>query len=326
MTGAAYGHAEWRASDAFTLVAGLRYSYEKKDFVSLSEWIYNDGRTPRRTVVNFGSSPADAAFIDDSVTFKSFSGKLGVNITPTDNLLIYGSVSRGFKSGGYDGDFAFTREQLEPFKEETLTAYEVGWKSTLLDRRLYLNGSVFLYDFRNPQVRVAQVDPVTQLPFNQLNNLARARVIGAEIEVTLRPVRGLDLRAGLALNDSKIKDASQPVFDGNELPLSAKLSATASARYQWSLSQRLGMFVQADTKHNGSFYLNAENTTYLKQDPYTLVNARIGLTQGEAWELSAWARNLTKETFAVQAFALFGAYPVAYSAPRTFGGTFRYSW
>jgi len=281
---------------------------------------------PARALVNFGSSPADAALIDSDVSFDSFSGKIGVNYFVVPDVLLYASLSRGFKSGGFDGDFAFTREQLEPFKEETLTAYELGWKATLAHNTVFFNGAVFYYDFRDPQVRVAQVDPVTHLPFNQLNNLDKARVLGGEIELSWRPVRGLDLQASLALNDSKIEDASRPAFDGNRLPLGAQVSATLSARYRWPVSDSLDVALQVDGKHNGSFFLNPENTTYLEQDPYTLLNARLSVYAAERWELALWGRNLTDETFAVQSFALFGAYPVGYSPPRTYGVSLRLSW
>jgi iron complex outermembrane receptor protein len=202
----------------------------------------------------------------------------------------------------------------------------LGVKSTLIDRRLFLNGSVYYYDFSKPQVRVAQVDPVTGLPFNQLNNLAKARVYGAEIDATLRPMRGLDIRAGLALIDTKINDPAQPFFDGNDLPLAAKLSANLLARYEFALSDGLDMAAQVDGKYNGSFFLNAENTSYLKERPYTLINARLSVLGGDRWEFALWARNLTKETFAVQSFALFGAYSVAYSPPRTYGASLRFNW
>ncbi len=277
-------------------------------------------------MVNFGSTPADAALINERVAFRSVSGKIGLNYKPSRALLIYANVSRGSKSGGFDGDFAFTRAQLAPFKDEKLTAYELGWKATLFDRRLFFNGSVFYYDFKDPQVRVAQVDPVTHLPFNQLRNIAAARVYGAELDADWRPAQGLDFKAGLSLNDSKIKDPAQSVFDGNRLPLASPVSATLSARYQWSLAGDLRLSALVDGKYNGPFYLNPENTSYLRQHSYTLVNARLALASGDRWEIAAWGKNLTKETYAVQAFALFGAYPVAYSPPRTYGISLRYAW
>lgn len=326
LSAAAFGHAEWQMTDTLTLILGARYTYERKDFHSRSEWLYTDGLTPQRVLVNFGSTPADAAIIDDRDTFSSFSGKIGLNYKPSDALLLFGSVSRGFKSGGFDGDFAFTRAQLEPFKEETLTAYELGWKATLLGRKLYLNGSVYHYDFRDPQVRVAQVDPVTKLPFNQLNNLAKARVIGGELDLNWRPMRGVSLRGGLSVNDSKINDPAQPVFDGNQLPLASPFSATFAARYETEVGRGLALSGMLDGKYSDRFYLNPENTDYLRQDAMLLLNARFALSSEQGWEVAFWVRNLTQQTYAVQAFALFGAYPVAYSPPRTYGLSARFAW
>lgn len=323
---AAYAHAEWKASDRLTVIAGVRYSYEDKAFRSRSEWIYTDGGTPGRAIVNFGATAADAAVVDDSAIYKSFSGKVGLNYKPSDEVLIFTSISRGFKSGGFDGDFAFTRQQLQPFDEEKLTAYEVGVKTTLLDRRLFLNASAYHYDFRQPQVRVAQVDTVTGLPFNQLRNLAKARVNGLEVDATLRPFRGFDLRGGVAWIDTRIDDPAQPVFDSNDLPLAAKFSANLLARYQFAIGDGWDMAIQIDGKHSGAYFLNAENTPYLREKPHTLVNARVGLIAERGWDLALWARNITRESFAVQSFALFGAYSVAYNPPRTYGATLRFDW
>jgi iron complex outermembrane receptor protein len=326
LSAAAFGHAEWRMDERLTLILGLRYTYERKDFFSQSEWLYNDGRAPQRVLVNFGSTAADAARIDDRDTFSALSGKIGLNFKLSDSLLVFGSVSRGFKSGGFDGDFAFTRAQLEPFSEETLTAYELGWKATLLDRRLYLNGSAYYYDFQDPQVRVAQVDPVTRLPFNQLNNLASARVIGGELDISWRPARGASLRGGLSINDSRISDPAQPVFDGNQLPLASPVSATFAARYETAIGGGWSIAGLVDGKYSDPFYLNPENTGYLRQDAMVLLNARLTLASEHGWEVALWGRNLTRQTYAVQAFALFGAYPVAYSPPRTYGLSARFDW
>ena len=79
--------------------------------------------------------------------FSSFSGKLGINYRPTSDLLAYASVSRGFKSGGFNGALVFSEPELEPFRPEKLTAYEAGLKLTLGDGRMTANGAIFYYDY-----------------------------------------------------------------------------------------------------------------------------------------------------------------------------------
>ncbi len=323
---AAYGHAEWRFAPTLTLVAGLRYTSEKKDFASISEWVYADGLQPDTVLVNFGSTLADAAFVDTSKSFRNLSGKLGLNWQAADNLLVYGSYSRGYKSGGFDGEFAFIRSQLDPYDEEILSAYELGWKSTLADGRLRLNGAAYYYDFRKPQLVSQQNDPVTGAPFNRLVNVRKAGIYGADLEADWRIAEGLEARFGLNLSRSEIEDSSKPQFDGGELPLTARRSASFLLRYERPLTDDVSMTLQVDGKYTSPYFLNPDNTPFLKQDDQTLVNARATLFNTRGWEASLWVKNLTKETYQVQSYALFGAYVVTYNPPRTYGAALRYAW
>lgn len=322
---AAYGQAEYSVSDAVKITAGLRYTWEKRDFFSINTVTDANGVT---TIINFGSRPEDAAIINDSLSKGNFSGRLGIDIFPMDDVLLYANVSRGYKSGGYDGDFSFTRQQLDPYRPEKLTAYEAGFKTKLADGMVKFNGAAFYYDYKEPQVRVQRVSDIG-LPYNQLINLAGSELYGLELDLAVAPAEGLNLQATATLLDSKIKEPSTDpalaLFNGNDFAFAAHKSFTVMARYERPVSENWTAAVQLDGKYNGPYHLNAENLGYLKQDSYFLANARLTIAQvDKGLEFSVWGRNLLDETFSLGSYALFGAFPVYYNTPRTYGVTLGY--
>jgi iron complex outermembrane recepter protein len=324
---AAYGQVEYNLTEQLRLTGGLRYSWEKRDFFSKSTLTGTDGIT---RVANFGSGPQDDAIIDDSFSQGKFSGRIGLDFKPNDDVLIYANASRGYKSGGYDGDFAFIREQLEAYDAETLTAYEIGFKTTLADGIVRFNGAAFYYDYKKPQIRAQRFSSIG-LPYNKIINLDGADLYGAEIDLTISPTKGLDLQATVALLDSKIKeDSTNPsdaLFNGNDFALAAKTSFTLMARYETDISENWTAALQLDGKYNGPYQLNAENVPYLKQSSYVLANARFTVAQiDKGLEISLWGKNLLNESFSLGSYALFGAFPIYYNNPRTYGMTLGYKW
>jgi iron complex outermembrane receptor protein len=86
-----------------------------------------------------------------SKTEQNLSWKGALNYKPTPDTLVYGSASRGFKAGGYQTGYAVAATQFAPYKQEELTAYEIGAKSSLLDRTLDISSAIFYYDYINKQ-------------------------------------------------------------------------------------------------------------------------------------------------------------------------------
>lgn len=324
---AVYGQAEYFLTDKFRVTLGARFTYEDRDFYSINTFTDEFGN---ESVANFGLTPEDAAIIDDSVTNKKVSGRIGLDYFVSEDVLLYASYSRGFKSGGYDGDFSFTRQQLDPYSEEILTSYEFGWKSTLADGLIRFNGAAFYYDYSDPQVRVQRISGAG-LPFNQLINLNSADVYGVEADILFAPFDGLDIAGSYTYLDTQLNesdpDPALALFDGNELPLAANHSFTALVRYERPVSDRLSASIQVDGKYNGEYELNAENLPWLAQDSYFLLNTRLSVFETDGgWDLAVWGQNLLDETFSVGSYSLFGAFPVFYNTPRTYGVSLRYNW
>ena len=143
------------------------------------------------------------------------SGKVGIDFTGIDDTLIYASASKGFKSGGFQGQLTFSPPALGGFEEENLYAYEIGFKSRFLDRRVQLNGAAFLYDFEDLQF----YGPLFDSPFGPLfgiDNAGNAEVKGAELEQVWLVAAGLDIHVGLGLLDTELTSSFLPGVAGGQ--------------------------------------------------------------------------------------------------------------
>src|SRR3546814_13203378 len=128
---------------------------------------------------------------------------LGVNYKATPMLLPYANVSKGYKSGSFPGVSAGTFAQYAAVTQESLVDYEAGFKTTLFDRKVTLNGGVFYYDYKNKQLRAKSVDPF----FNTLDglvNVPKSRVKGAELALSARVVEGLTVSAATTYINAKV--------------------------------------------------------------------------------------------------------------------------
>jgi iron complex outermembrane receptor protein len=309
---AVFGQADIILNDKWQLTAGIRFSNEAREFSADVSFV--EDFDPPLQFVDF----------NDKLTDENVSGKLVLTYRPTDTAMIYGSVSTGFKSGGFPGVFGLAPEDYTGYKAETLIAYEVGFKSDLADGRAKLNGSAFLYDYSDLQL--FQLFTGAGIPVQRLTNAADAEVIGAELELIAQPVDGLSLLASFAYVDTKLKDFV-PVpgvnLSGNELANAPGLSFNGLARYDWTLETAAGVYVQADVTYQDDMFFDAVNNPVIKEDAYTIWGARVGfISASDRWEIALWSKNLANEdyfTFGLDLSGDFGLYQMIAAAPRTYG-------
>jgi len=317
---AVYADATWHIADKVDLVTGLRFTHERRHYAGGTTFI-----TPSPLV------GVNDTFIDDAISDDNLTGRVGLNVRPRDGLLLFASISRGRKSGGFFSGFTNNDSQLLPYRPETITAYEIGVKSEF-GRVVTLNASGFYYDYKDPQTFVRFIDPVTGLSVQKVGNVDSARVFGADIDLILRPARGLMLSGGLGLLDTHLSSfatAAGTVPAGNRLPNAPATSFSGKARYEFDLSSRLRGAVQGDARYASSVFKEASNDPLIASESYWLLNARVSLADEKSgWEIALWGRNLTKERYVVQGvdLATLGIVNRIYNAPRTYGVevSFRY--
>jgi iron complex outermembrane receptor protein len=211
---AAFANANWHFWDGLTLVAGIRYTWEKKDFHSCAPAVANlpykgtatgCDPNPGDPGYNFFDSATDLA-ADKTNKWTNVSPKVGLTWEATDDLFLYASWTRGFRSGGFNGRCGST-QTCQPFNPETADSYEVGLKWDGLDNRLRVNLTGYWLNYHNQQVGIIRPsagsgggqETVTQ-------NAGSARSRGIELEVNTVPVEGLNLWSSVGFMQAKYTD------------------------------------------------------------------------------------------------------------------------
>lgn len=200
---ALYGEAQYDVSDRWSVLVGLRYTDETKEFRRIQEFFSADSALPPQLGEGLRVTDID---VDDS--WSNFTPKLSADCRLSDNAMLYASVSKGFKSGGFDGrsndEFGAT-----PYDEETLWAYETGIKATLLDQRMQLNGALFFNDYDDLKLSSFTAD--AEGGFQALfTNAGSAEAYGAELELSALLREGLTLDLTAAYLHAEYKEFLGP--------------------------------------------------------------------------------------------------------------------
>jgi iron complex outermembrane receptor protein len=312
---AAFGSVDWRLGDTWTLVTGLRYTEEEVDFTggTFGYDIAGD--------VTFPFFATDNSFSDENASYR-----VALEARPSDEFLGYLSVSSGFKSGGFNGDFNVDDPLIyDPFQSETVTAYELGGKWTLGGGIAQLDGAIFYYDYTDIQTVVPVPSPGIGF---RLGNLDSADISGVDLDLQVLATENLTLRFGLGYVDTKVTD-SRAIYDGAELPNAPEFQGTAGARWEIPIGSTWNIALQADVKYTDSAFRTMPNNPQAFTDSYTLANARVVLHQPAGpWEFAVWARNITDESYFIEAFDVFdplGATGKLAGTPRIWGVSANYS-
>lgn len=319
---ALFGNVDYDLSETLTLVGGLRYTWEQKDYAGADIDLVSLAPGSALTLAPFGTPPITIAFNDETIDDTNWSWKVGLNWTPADDALIYASISQGAKSGGFFSGVATSSGQLEPYQPEELIAYEVGAKQRTASYDI--GASVFFYDYSDVQTFIR--DESGGLPIQRLGNVSEATIYGADITASWRPdlLEGLTLSAALGLLDSELgsfASSAGVVPAGNKLPDAPDLSGTLGADYEFDLAEAWTMRLQAEGRYTGDQFKDSLNDSLIATDSYWTLNARAILDHIDGWSVSLWGRNVTDERYVTQSvnnLPLGYGFRV-YGAPRTYG-------
>ena len=290
---AVFGEAEYGLTDRLKLVLGGRYSTEKRD--GSNDLVFVDFLTP----VLDNVAPFDAK------TFNAFTPKIGLNFQATDDVFLYASASRGFKSGGFNaGSY-----QNTPFDPEKIWAYEAGIKSDLFDRRLRINASAFYYDYTDLQVLDVEGQNTV------LRNAAKSVIKGVEVEGKALLTPEFEIDFGATYLDSAFKDtcladpkyplpAPQPGctgpnqrnLDGFPLPRAPKFKMVLGAQYTADLGDAGRVILRGDYSLQSRQYFNAFKLEEMSQKKFGWLKARVTyVAPSETWKIAAFVDNITDE-------------------------------
>ncbi|MGC1269503.1 MAG: TonB-dependent receptor [Croceibacterium sp.] len=293
-------------TDALSITGGLRYTKDKKDYTYFRS--NPDGTLPNGFncfVVNGPFSEPNcllAGLYDITGSFKGdrWDWRIVADYRFSDEFLAYGSVSTGFKGGGVNPR-PFTADQRLPFRPETLTTYEVGFKADLLDRLVRLNGAAFLNKYED--IVLGKLNcPESSLPTPCLrpDNIGSADVKGFELETSIFPVEGLSIDGSLSVLDFKYTSpTTNGLLTGSAIPGSAvtpytpELSYSFGIQYDYEMTSGDVLSARFDGSYQSKLYTTSENTTWSELPGRFLGNARLSWSSdANDWKLSAEVQNV----------------------------------
>lgn len=321
-----FASSDWTPVDWFTLETGVRYSSDEVTFVGQTQNLdpYSVFGTPPtffplgEVYVGVPISPDAPLQFNESLDDSQVTWKLSGIFTPADQWRVYGTISTGYKAGGFDGSTILTPQEALPIDSETLVAYETGAKYRSNNGMISAEANVFYYDFSDYQSTARLI--VAGADTNVRANVSDATIKGAEFALTLTPIRGLDIRGGAAFISSEIENykGTGDDLDGNDLPFSPDASWNIAIVYATPLSDMYTIRTQLDASGTGEHFQTINNNDLV--DSYAIANARIAL-ETESWEIALWIRNLSDEDYNVGYFPTTGLSPDTFlkGAPRTFG-------
>lgn len=321
---AVFGDATISLTDRLSLEVGMRYTYDKKDAERRIEFFFDPSLVLSEDFPPFLSGvgvPGPA--LQDEKSFDAFTPRIVLSYDATEDIMISGSVSRGFKSGGFPGR-AFTGIAFTPFEPESVWAFEGGVKSSWYDGRLVANIAYFYNRYRNLQVNGFGQDPATGQFVSLFTNAAAARIQGAELDLSARPLEALTINATVGFLDAEYKEFDTLVngvitdVSGRDLVNSPKWNASLGATYQQTLSNGLVVSLHADAAYRGDAAIEITDSPNLSEDSYVILNAFVSIkTEGGHWEFRVGGTNLTDQETRVQGFNIseFSGVETSFFAP-----------
>jgi iron complex outermembrane receptor protein len=322
---AAFAQGNFKLTDSLGLTVGARYSEDQKSRVGYTlscASFFNCGTVPSGTNV---TNNADAEF--SKTTWRA-----GLDYDLSDNTMFYGSVSTGYKAGGFnDGCVTGTApgctqpEELFYYDPEELTAYEIGVKTRLLNDRLSLNVAAFSYDYSNIQLSqlVAECFGPGSNPCNVTTNGGEAEVTGLEIEGSLLATDADRLDLSIAYLDAHFTDfRPNPTtdFSGKSLDRSPELTATLGYQHTFQLNSGGKIVAGLRSRYSDSYTLMVLGTrNFYEQPSYTKSDVTLSYNaSNDSWYLQAFARNI-EDSIVVTTVAVGVRSSVQISDPFTYG-------
>jgi iron complex outermembrane recepter protein len=286
-----FTQADLVITDEITLNFGARYDREKKE-AQISGLFRN------QCSLGIGCASFD---LDDSQTWNAFTPKLGIQISPDENTMMYAFWTKGFRSGGYNMRHTAILIPNAAFDQEELSSVEVGIKSDFADGRVRINASVFHNQFDDMQREINLTDPVTGV-VQLIRNTADTTITGADAEIGWALTEFLFLQANVGYVDGSYDEVQFDLTGDNqidaadrnlEIPRLAPWSYGAQFTYQRPWSQ--GTFtVQGGGYHRDASAYTDNNQGWLRPADMFDANVSLGFMD-DRLVVSAFGKNLKDE-------------------------------
>ncbi|RSY82003.1 TonB-dependent receptor [Sphingomonas koreensis] len=280
---AVFANIDYHLTDALIVTAGGRYTYDKKRIRI----------APINVCTGPGFTGCPSTFSSLEKDWDNFSPKLAARYEFGAGVMAYGSWTKGFRSGQFNGR-ATSTAQLGPVDPEKASSFEVGFKSTFLDRRARLN--LAAYHTKYDALQLTILNGSLQV----LQNAGAATFKGIEAELTLKPVNALELSGSFGYTDA--------AYDRLDGPLAANLTiaeslrkkllkapaytAFGSATYTAQVSADTDVIARASYSWRSSYFVDVLNTPAARQGAHGLLDLSLGIKK-DRYSLTFFGRNIT---------------------------------
>ncbi len=279
---AGFAQFDFNLTDRLTVTGGARWTREKKniDYVTRTDptlfGVFNVGSS------SGGVTTAGIAALGTPTEQieKKWTPRAAVEFQVMDNILLYASATRGFKSGGWNAR-ATSPTGILPFGPEVAWSYESGMKGDFLDNRLRVNANIFYSDIDGFQLVTGFPNPndPSQVTFLTQNS-AEYEALGIEAEITASPMDGLDLYAAFGFMDDKyenVTDIGMRITDDTEPVRTPDFTINLGGSYRYQMPDIGGDFIiGGEVSYLDGYQTSSTNITNSAEDGYWTMRARVG--------------------------------------------------
>ena len=280
---AIFAQGTYKINDALSATAGLRWTDDQKSLSGQIDTFFGSG-------IPFAVNRQDS--------WSVLTPRFGLDYQVSENVFVYGSVSRGYRAGGYNGlTVARPISFNTPFDPETVWAFELGTKADLLDNRVRFNSAAFINKVKDIQQSSTLGGGATAV-----QNVGKVDVYGIETEITAIISDAFEVFAHLTLQDESYKELDPGSIAATQglgrLSHLSKFQSQVGFSYEYNLKNEASVFVGADYSHRSNYFSDAANAPINRSSTIDLVNASVSYQpDGGKWKATLSGKNLTGEDY-----------------------------
>jgi iron complex outermembrane receptor protein len=304
-----FGQARWRPAAQLEVAGGVRWTDEKRS------------DTPYNLITG---TPVYTAPAKPEISSNNYSPELTITYTPTDEMTVFGSLKRGYKSGSYTITTPVSPGADNSFGDERIDGGEVGLKSRLLERTLSFNVAGYYYIYKGLQVGTNE-PAQNGIPIIKTINAGEAKIHGIDLDLAYRPpaLDGLSLNAAVNWNHARFTDlknvpcwggqtiaegcnallnpatglyVNQASLDGLPLTRAADWQSTVGGTYQMPVGDSLELTLGLDAQYTSHYVTALNDRPDSVQPGYTLINSNISLgSSNDLWQVAFIANNISNK-------------------------------
>jgi iron complex outermembrane receptor protein len=311
---AVFGQGTYDFNDWIGLTVGLRWTHDSIDYAHRRAPGVNRTNGVPTTGAGISGAPAGGTIASGgngtilstgSSSNSNFSGKAVLTVKPSDDVLLFGSYTRGYKGPAFNVFFNHTAPTNSvPIDEETSDSFELGIKSRFADNRIQVNASAFQVTYDGFQANNFVL--LNGAVVTNLTNAGTVRSTGFELDILANPVEGLDLFANVAYADAKVKrfnpnplTNAPDARNGTKLPLAPEWSWNIGAAYETpftAFGSEYRVYIRTAYNRVGSQFSDLGQSGPIES--YGLWNASVGYSDADDnVRITFIMKNITDESY-----------------------------